>query len=425
VGKKEDGALDGRTFLGAWTSHRSYVRNIAAMLFELCQRPVPDFPKAEDEAVERNSAVTMRLMALLTRELFLLRTSATQGRHELFSVLEILKAISARRRSHDILYVFVEKIAKVITMDRCSVVRVWGGETRAHVLASHEDASVNNLVIDLDKYPEVQHALATRQKVIVDDVTQSPLTRGFVTELSTAQIRAVMVIPIVLFDPNVGSLMLRAARRTAGFTPREVSFCEIVAEAASNALERAHLFETIQRANERLELLAVTDGLTGLHNHRHFRDRLEEEFDRARRYGTPLSCLIFDVDNFKHLNDTYGHLQGDSVLREMAERVTTCVRKSDVVARYGGEEFTVILPQTGIVGAEAEAERIRHTIADTPFKGLGPDCPVTVSVGVAIYDPETMLDSETLLRVADGALYEAKRSGKNRVVIGTGEARPS
>src|SRR5690606_13807358 len=117
---------------------------------------------------------------------------------------------------------------------------------------------------------------------------------------------------------------------------REISFFEIVAEAAANALERAQLFESIQVANERLEQLAITDGLTGLYNHRHFRDRLESEFQRALRYKLPLSLLLFDVDDFKQLNDTFGHLQGDHILRELAQRTLTSVRHSDFVSRYGG-----------------------------------------------------------------------------------------
>jgi predicted signal transduction protein with EAL and GGDEF domain len=129
-----------------------------------------------------------------------------------------------------------------------------------------------------------------------------------------------MVIPIVLFDPNVGSLFLRVTRRRRAFTLREVGFCEIVAEAAGNALERAQLFERIQRANERLEHLAITDALTGLYNRRHFHQRLQEEYQRSKRYELPLACLMFDIDDFKKINDTHGHLQGDRYMRPVRRR---------------------------------------------------------------------------------------------------------
>lgn len=409
---------------GGWTVVRSEVERVAREIFAQAgvtgEQTLPG-----PGTLESDVAFATRLMAYHAELLGSSRPGMGVNKDDLFSVLDILKAISAKRRAHDILFVFVEQIAQVIKLDRCSIVRVWGGEQKGHVLASHEDSRVRDLVISLEKYPELRLAMETRERVVIADTAHDPITREFAQELVAARIRSVIVIPIVLFDANVGSLFLRGARRRAGFTSREVSFCEIVAEAAANALERAHLFEQIQRTNERLEFLAVTDGLTGLYNHRYFRKRLQEEFDRAVRYGLPLSCLIFDVDNFKRINDTHGHLQGDSILREMALRIVRVVRKSDIVARYGGEEFTVILPQTGIDGARVEAERLHRELSEKPYSGMPEDQAVTVSIGVTGLDHESMLDSDALLRAADSALYDAKRQGKNRVVVRKREGEPS
>lgn len=407
---------------GGWTTHPEAVKAVAAGLLDwaACIATLR-LPPASSEAQGQGMAAALHLMAQVSQQFARRQRHMAQDKNDLFSVLNILKAISAKRRAHDILYEFVEQVARVVQMERCSVVRVWGGETEGHVLASHDNASIRDLKIDLSKYPELCHALEHREKVVINDVFNDPLTREFASELRHSQaiaITSLIVIPVVLFDQNVGSLFLRAARGKGPFDVREVNFCEIVAETAANALERAYLFESIQRANERLEHLAITDGLTGLYNHRYFRERLEEEFERARRYDLPLSCLILDVDDFKGLNDTFGHLLGDSVLREIALRTTHKVRKSDTVARYGGEEFVVIMPQTGRKGAEAEGNRIRREIAARPFEGLPDDVRVTVSAGVSVFDKETMLDCEALIRSADGALYEAKRSGKNRVVMG-------
>jgi len=201
-----------------------------------------------------------------------------------------------------------------------------------------------------------------RQKVVINDTHRDPLTRPFLGEITQTGISSLIVIPVVLYDQNVGSLLLRAARIQGAFTLREINFCEIVAQAAANALERAQLFENIQQAKERLEHLAITDGLTGLYNHRYFLQQLEAEYERARRYGLPLSCMIMDIDNFKQVNDTFGHLQGDSVLRGLASCALQTVRKSDVVARYGGEEFVVIMPQTGL-----EAPRHRRNASARRF----------------------------------------------------------
>ena len=405
---------------GGWTCRQDLVWRLGRLIGEQAGGLWPQAMKASPPAqTDASLALATELMALHVEVLSRQRRDASVDKGDLFCVLEILKAISARRRSHDILFVFVEKIAQIIGIDRCSVVRLWGGSEMGHVLASHEDSQVYNLLIDIRKYPELQHVLHTGSKAVISDVQNDPLVEGFSAELASAEIASVLVIPIVLHDENVGSLFLRAARRKGVFSDREINFCEIVAEAAANALERAHLFESIQRANERLEYLAVTDGLTGLYNHRHIRERLDEEFERAQRYHLPLSCLLLDIDNFKQINDTWGHLQGDYILRELARRITATVRKSDIIARYGGEEFIVLLPQTGVEGAKVEAERLLRHVNGKAFEGMPEGKRVTVSIGVAVLEHDRMTSSEAMIRVSDTALYEAKRLGKNRVVVGT------
>lgn len=407
-------------FTGGWSLKRANADNllkclVAMGVWDSAQaHGLAAIPEPSDREM---SVLAMDLMAAHARVQALQHESMAKDKADLFSVLSILKAISAKRRAHDILFVFVEHISKVVRSDRCSIVRIWGGEPHGHVMASHEDASVVDKTIELYKYPELHHSMGTHQKIVVNDARTAPSAEPFVQELRQANINSLVVIPIVLFDQHVGSLLLRAARFEGNFTPREISFFEIVAEAASNALERAQLFESIQVANERLERLAITDGLTGLYNHRHFRDHLQKEFDRASRYRLPLSCMIFDVDDFKKLNDTLGHLTGDMVLKEIAERTMKCVRKSDMIARYGGEEFVVIMPQTGREGAAVEGERIRAIIADTPFRDVPDERRVTVSCGVSVLEHDVMLNAEDLLRAADQALYQAKRNGKNQVVI--------
>lgn len=166
---------------------------------------------------------------------------------------------------------------------------------------------------------------------------------------------------------------------------------------------------------------AVTDGLTGLYNHAHFKELLALEFARCKRYGAPLTLLLVDIDYFKKINDTYGHLTGDVVLRRVAHALRGQVRDCDWVARYGGEEMSILLPSTDLKGALVVAERIRRFVRDMVFfteeKVQVP--PITVSIGVA---QQRKSDTPTeLINRADQALYQAKSSGRNQVCAESGE----
>ncbi len=162
---------------------------------------------------------------------------------------------------------------------------------------------------------------------------------------------------------------------------------------------------------KRLELMAVTDGLTGLYNHRYSYERIEEEISKALRYGRPLSLIMLDVDNFKRINDRFGHRTGDEVLKGIAAAIASKLRGADIVGRYGGEEFVAILPETPAAASRVVAEKIRQAVEETAF-GDG-RVRVTVSVGVAELAPGETAGS--LVGRADELLYKAKKAGKNRV----------
>ena len=173
---------------------------------------------------------------------------------------------------------------------------------------------------------------------------------------------------------------------------------------------RRHVSE-LENANSKLNILASTDGLTGLWNHRTFRERLEIEFARTRRYGSPLSLIIMDVDSFKSYNDTYGHPAGDGVLKEVSAILQGAVRQTDVVARYGGEEFAILMPETDAARAVETSERLRLLISEHILA----ERQITASFGVSTMIPSTMSTAK-LVDEADRALYHAKARGKNRSV---------
>lgn len=165
--------------------------------------------------------------------------------------------------------------------------------------------------------------------------------------------------------------------------------------------------------HEEIYRMTIVDGLTQIHNKRYLCEALEREIVRARRHGRPLSGMMFDIDYFKNINDQYGHLAGDHVLRELAEVVQTRIRRDEVFARYGGEEFMIVLPETSLPGAAALAESLREKVAEHGFVFQNERISLTVSIGCAAMQSEDT--ASDLIQRADEKLYEAKRSGRNRV----------
>ena len=173
--------------------------------------------------------------------------------------------------------------------------------------------------------------------------------------------------------------------------------------------------EELQRANEILSQLSITDGLTKLHNHRYFQDHLVREIKRIKRTQAPLSMILLDIDDFKLLNDTHGHAAGDEVLMSLASIMNDSARESDLIARYGGEEFVILMPNTDLAGAVHLAEKIRMAVESTRLiigDGMKP-IEITISLGVATFNGSR----REFFAEADRALYQAKAAGKNCVII--------
>ncbi len=173
------------------------------------------------------------------------------------------------------------------------------------------------------------------------------------------------------------------------------------------------------KKDENLGHLAITDGLTGIYNHRHLHESLTQEIERAKRYNTPLTCLMLDIDDFKKVNDEQGHPFGDYVLKKIAHVLLETMRRTDIVGRYGGEEFLVLMPHTHTQAALPIAERLIAAIQNCPFETKNHAVQVTASIGLATFPtPEHGVKGKnSLLSAVDQALYKAKREGKNRISI--------
>ena len=210
---------------------------------------------------------------------------------------------------------------------------------------------------------------------------------------------------MTIYDEVVGVMSVQSENRYT-YTPSHQRVLSTIADQAAVALENARLYE-----------LANVDGLTGLFVRRYFDMRVEEEWRRSERYENPFCVIMLDLDDFKHLNDTYGHPAGDRVLRQAAYIVRDNMRSFDIAARYGGEEFAVVLPRTTPEEAVVVAERVRQDVERMRVEAAGNMLRATASIGIASFPSPTVHSVSDLVSRADEALYRAKRRGKNCVVM--------
>jgi diguanylate cyclase (GGDEF)-like protein len=328
-----------------------------------------------------------------------------------------------------------------------------GVDCRVGVHLRNEDGAFEAFSTD----GESRSAVAAR-RFAGDEVVAQALECKCPVQVEHVKGRTRLVIPLLVKDEPSGFVDL-SGRLDRPFSEDEIEVAQILANQTAVAVEKARLYEKI-------ELQAVTDGLTGLYNHREFHERLKSEVSRSWRYNAPVSLLMIDIDDFKRFNDAYGHVIGDDVLRAVGRLMMMGLRRDiDVAARYGGEEFAIILPNTPILAAHAVGERMRATLATSEAvlpvgarssaearsqacldeasgapahaggaakvgERLRRDIEratvlnddgetldrVTVSVGVAAF-PDHAGDAGGLVKAADDALYTAKRAGKNRVCL--------
>ncbi len=215
-----------------------------------------------------------------------------------------------------------------------------------------------------------------------------------------------MSIPLISFGQTLGVLSLHSSQRNA-FRESELQSLESVADICANSIQNANYVERVKQ-------LAYLDGLTGIFNRRFFELRIMEEIERARRYGSGMAVVMADIDQFKRLNDEFGHLLGDEVLRQVSSLFHQQLRKIDVVCRYGGEEFAILLTQITTRQAIAIAEKLRRMVESFQFPGVPRT--ITISAGVAAF-PVHGRTRDEMIRAADSGLYAAKQAGRNRVCL--------
>ena len=332
-------------------------------------------------------------------------------------LFEVLRESARQRRLQPLLEALAERLAEALRLREVGLLLREADEQgerfvlRAVAGAFEAPASLLGRAIVAGE-GVAGEAARRREPIVVEDVASDPRYLAFWGEVPREG--PFVAVPVLRGQQLVG---LIAATRPAGarFRPEELRLLAALADQVAVVVHRAQLFEELERLSEH-------DPLTGLANRRRLDRQLEMEMERARRFGQPLSAVLFDIDHFKQINDRLGHAAGDEVLRAVAEALRGHVRKVDTVARVGGEEFVVLLPRATLSEARAVADKLRRHVRALQVPGASeqPAGALTISAGVAEWQPGDT--AETLLAAADEALYRAKRSGRDRVEVA--ERRP-
>ncbi|HXC24567.1 MAG TPA: sensor domain-containing diguanylate cyclase [Gemmatimonadaceae bacterium] len=384
-----------------------------------------DGSTAGREALDRTDATSEGELELLRAalrqtevELQRVRQEAENKRH----LVDIMHDVMGNLSTEEIFHMVARRLARALNLSHSSVILAKPGDVRGVVATAVEQPNLLNLAIELDRYPEVSAALEQRRPVLIQDLQTSPwytrLREQWERDGTKISVRSVIALPFAFEKHRTGVFLLRRTIEQEPLAASDVEFADTVIKSAVNAIEQSYVIEQAKADNARLEALAHTDPLTHLLNRRALTIRLVAELERVRRYNSPLTILMIDIDHFKQVNDTYGHLVGDDVLRGISAILQRSVRTVDMVARYGGEEFVVVLPETGEQGAVVFAERIRERVEEHSFEAeRSRAARVTVSIGVSSFPALHVDTAEHLLSRADAALYRAKECGRNKVCV--------
>jgi len=279
-------------------------------------------------------------------------------------------------------------------------------------LATIQEYFENNQITQVDYYihPKALMASQKQYNIYITDLVMPDISG----ENVIADIRSRNEYAVIIAVSSLNSISVTSATLSLGaddYITKPLSENLFMARIKANVRTYC-LMEKLKEKNMKLEHLIKEDGLTGLYNHKSAMISLEREIERAQRYHTSLSLIMFDIDHFKSVNDKYGHHTGDEVLRKMGRYLKDISRDFDIAGRYGGEEFIVILPETDLRGAILYANRVRTEVEKMKFNE--PDLKITISGGIGVYDNNSALD---LVKKADSFLYEAKNSGRNRIIF--------
>jgi len=324
----------------------------------------------------------------------------------LVAITRIHHSIGVTLDLEEITRILAREIKSIVNCDGCAIMLIEKNELK--ILASlgfNRIFGQGQITADI---PLVRYILATKQGIMTGDIRDT----FFAGSIPAGKmINSLVCMPIIINGVVKGIIHLDSTRKNA-FRDEDTEFIRLLANEVSIAFERSFLYSQVKD-------VSIRDGLTGCFNRRKFDVDIVAEIAAARQSGKPVSLFMIDIDWFKKYNDFHGHQKGDVVLQKLVQVFKAGVRPYDKVYRYGGEEFTVILPETDKDKAAVVAERLRKTIQQETFEGADKSQPggkLTISIGVAGFPADAGNVTE-LIRAADTAMYSAKNSGRNRIMV--------
>lgn len=340
-----------------------------------------------------------------------LRTELAQRTRELAFFINSGKALTSTLEFNKVLRIIMERAQQLIKCEAWSL-----------LLLDEEKQELRFVAVKGGQRREVKRfrlrigqgiagwVAKTGQPRIVHNVRKDPHFYRAVDRVTRFKTRSVLCVPIVNKKKTVGVLEMINKRNGMPFEQKDQELLVQLVDQAAIALERANLYQQMSD-------LAVTDDLTKLFNFRYLDQILDREISRCQRYGSVLSIIFFDMDYFKHVNDTHGHLMGSRVLIEVAQILLRNLRNVDIVARYGGDEFVVVLPETSVKTTLRITSRLHRALQEYDFlKEERLKVRLTASFGIAGY-PEHATTKRDLVSLADQAMYKAKNSGRNQICV--------
>ena len=318
----------------------------------------------------------------------------------------LVKQINSTLELSQIVRNTINGLPELLLAEKCSIF-LYDSEREELWLAAHNHGDMDHGVeirISIHSNQLIARAVQMGQSILITDIEK----QFGLKNRQKYKSKSSMITILRSTEQFLGIINVSDKSDGTEFSERDFSVAMNINEHLAMAISNAQLFAQTRR-------LSITDGLTDLYTHRFFQETLSREIIRAKRYKKPLALMMVDIDYFKRVNDTFGHQAGDCVLQALAHAMLTLLRRSDFACRYGGEEFGVILTETDLPSAVLGAERLRSAAESLAVPFAGRDVRFTISIGVSALS-EGLLEKAEMIEMADRALYQAKREGRNRIV---------